>query len=150
MIRSLMGAFAIALLVSGAAQAKETKVTMSSLPAPVRETAMQQTKGDTILDIVREVEAGKTMYELETMRHGGTRDILIGADGTLLVVEEQVALKDLPAAVRTTVEKSAAQGKISRVEAVRQRGVLSYYEAQIKKGKKVSEIKVGPDGALKH
>lgn len=150
MIRTWMGAFAFALLVSGAAQAKETKVTMSSLPAPVRETAMQQTKGDTVLHIVKEVEAGKTVYELETKRHGTTRDIVIGADGTLLVVEEQVAMKDLPAAVRTTIEKSAAQGTVAGVEAVHERGVLSYYEARIKKGKKVSEIKVGPDGAPKH
>ena len=134
--------------VCGEPAKPETKLTLSSLPAAVRKTAEEQTKGATIRGISKEVAEGKTVYEIETKANGRNRDLIIGADGTLLVTEEQVPLTALPAPVRATLEKSAGKAKILLIETVTLRDSLAYYEAQVSAGGKRSEIKVGPAGNL--
>jgi len=131
-----------------AAEPKEARMTMKSLPEAVRKTAMVETKGATIVEITKEIDEGKTVYEVATKQNGRTRDIIIAEDGTLKVAEEQVEMAELPKVVKETFEKNTGKGKIIVVEAVHLSGKFAYYEAQVRTGKKVSELKVGLDGKL--
>ena len=68
-------------------------------PPAVLATADRETKGATVLGYASEVEAGKTQYEVETKINGHTRDLAIARDGSLIEVEEEVAMESLPPAV---------------------------------------------------
>ena len=78
--------------------------------------------------------------------HGHNRDVTIGADGSVLEIEEEVAIDSLPAAVRAGLLQLAGSGKITKVESLTKRGALVAYEAHVRTGTKRSEIQVGPDG----
>ena len=120
---------------------------LDSLPAAVRQTALEQTQGATIRGVSKEPgEDGATVYEVETRANGLTRDIIIGADGTLLISEQQVRLAALPRAVRNAILKGAGKKRIVLVESVTKGGTLVYYEAQLRSGKALSELKVDPAG----
>ncbi len=130
-------------------KAAEQSVTLKSLPAAVQQTARAEAIGATIRGITKEVgEDGKPVYEVEMKINGLTKDIIIAADGTLLISEQQVAMAALSPAVRATILKNAAKRRITMVESVSKGGTLAYYEAHVRSGKTLSEIKVGPDGKL--
>jgi uncharacterized membrane protein YkoI len=130
------------------AQAKEQRVTMDSLPAAVRKTVTEQSKGATMRGISTETEHGKTLYEVELTVNGHTRDVLIAADGSVSEVEEEIAVASLPAPVKVTLEQEAAPGKIVKVEAVTKGGKLAFYEARVQKDGKKTKVSVGADGKL--
>ncbi|HLJ87558.1 MAG TPA: hypothetical protein VKZ53_12100 [Candidatus Angelobacter sp.] len=126
--------------------AQEKKLKKSDLPAPVQKAADEQTQGATVLGYASEVEGGKVQYEVETMVSGHSRDVTMSSDGSVLEVEEQVALDSLPAAVREGLQKKAGAGKIAKVETLTKKNKLVAYEAQVLHGKKHSEVQVGPEG----
>ena len=127
--------------------AAETAVKMKDLPPAVQKTVAGQTRGARIKGMSKEIEKGKTMYEVETMVGGKSRDLLIDAAGALVSVEEPVAIDSLPPAAKAALEKLAAGGKIKGVESVT-KGHTVTYEAVIVKGLKKSEVVVAADGAL--
>jgi uncharacterized membrane protein YkoI len=141
-----------ALLLGGPALAAEKKaagpasIPLASLPPAVQATVHEQTKGAVIHNISKEIENGKTVYEIETKVGGRSRDMIVGADGALMVVESQVVLDSLPAPVRSTFLKSTGTGKIIVLESVTLKDSLVYYEAQIMTAGKRSEVKVDPTG----
>jgi hypothetical protein len=165
MRRSLvLWAFAAAFLTAGAVPAasqvarqeaskekggdSERSVKMSELPAAVRETVREQSRGAKIRGLSVETENGVTNYEVELKVNGHTRDVLIDPSGAVVAVEEQVALASLPAAVRTAVEQGARGGRVVLVESISKGGVVEAYEAHVRRGRKTVEIKVGPGGQL--
>lgn len=140
---------ACTLPLGGAAfgQNSGKRVKMSDLPAAVRKTVQEQTKGATIRGLSKEIEKGKTYYEVETTVNGKSRDVLIDPTGAMVEVEEEVTLDSVPAAARAAIQKSAGDGKILKVESVA-RGTSVTYEATVQKTGKKSEVKVKPDGSV--
>ncbi len=88
------------------------------------------------------------MYELELEIDGHNRDMMIDESGKILSVEEQVELKDLSAAVQSTIIKQAGKGKIAIIESLTEGGTLIGYEAVIKTGGKSREVKISHEGKL--
>jgi len=130
-----------------AAFAAETAVKMKDLPPAVQKTVAEQTKGARIKGMSKEVEKGITMYEIEIMVNGKSRDLLIDASGSLVSVEEPVAIDAIPPAAKAALEKLAAGGRIKGVESVTKGQTVSY-EAVIVKGMKKSEVVVAADGSI--
>jgi uncharacterized membrane protein YkoI len=137
---------ATCLLVFGNAQASEKKVKMKDLPKAVQKTVQEQSKGATVGGLSKEVEHGKTYYEVELKVNGHGKDILIDPSGAIVEVEEQVTMASLPAAVRTAIEAKAGKGRILKVESITKNNAVVAYEAQVNTAGKKSEIKVGPEG----
>jgi uncharacterized membrane protein YkoI len=137
----------IASVSLGVALAGETSVKMKDLPPSVRKAVEEQTKGTQIKGLSKEVEKGKTIYEVETTLNGKARDLLIDETGALVSVEEPVAIDAIPAAAKAAIVKLAAGGKIKGVESVT-KGQTVIYEAAIVKGLKKSEIVVAADGSI--
>lgn len=137
---------ATSLMVFGIAQASEKKVKMKDLPKAVQKTVEEQSQGATVSGLSKEVEHGKTYYEVELKVKGHGKDILIDAAGAIVEVEEEVAMASLPQAVKTAIEAKAGKGKIVKVESITKNNALVAYEAQVNTAGKKSEIKVGPDG----
>lgn len=124
----------------------EKKVERSALPPAVEKTIAAQTQGATIKGIASETEDGVFQYEVETMTGGHSRDLAIAKDGTLLEVEEEVAIDTLPAPVQSALSTRAAGAKITKVESLTKKDKLVAYEAATLKGAKKGEIQVGPNG----
>jgi len=133
-------------LALATASAAEKAVRMQDLPEAVRKTVQQQTQGAEVKGLSKETEHGKTFYEVETRVNGHGRDVLIDPAGKVVEVEEEVALDSIPAPVRAAIEKTAAGGKIKKVESVTKGGTVTYEAAVVKAGK-TSEIVVAPDGS---
>src|SRR5690242_10787811 len=87
-------------LFAALAWASETQEKLKDLPEPVRKTAQEQSKSATVHGYAKEIENGKTFYEVETKVNGKSRDILIDPTGAVVEVEEEVALDSIPPAAR--------------------------------------------------
>jgi hypothetical protein len=80
------------------------------------------------------------------MVNGHSRDVTIAPDGTVLEVEEQVEMAELPNPVRESLQSKAGSGKITKIESVTKGGKLVAYEAQVRRMGKHNEIQVDRDG----
>jgi uncharacterized membrane protein YkoI len=146
--KKILISLSLLFLLNLPAQAFEKKVKIKDLPQAVQKTVQEQSKGASVRGLAEETDDGKTFYELELRVKGHTKDVLIDADGFVVEIEEEVALATLPPAVKTAFQTYAGKGKIRLVESIMKNDTIIAYEAQIKTGRKHSEIKVDADGQL--
>lgn len=146
MEKTARSAFALAMCVI-AALGSEKPVKTKDLPPPVQRAIEEQTKGAKLKGVSKEVEGGKTFYEVETILNGRGRDLLFDSAGALVEIEEETPLDSIPGPAKAAIEKRAADGKIVKVE-ILTKGQTVTYEAAIAKGGKKSEIVVAADGSL--
>jgi uncharacterized membrane protein YkoI len=140
-----MAVVAVGLLAAGGA-AQEKKIKRSDLPAPVEKTVGEVSQGATIKEFSKEMENGKTTYEVEMAVNGDARDVEIDPNGTVVEIEEEVAMNALSAEVKEGLTAKAASAKIRKVESITKQGKIVAYEAKVEKDGKKSEIQVGPNG----
>jgi hypothetical protein len=145
-IRSINIIGMVGALMATSAIAQEKKIRRSDLPPAVEKTVATQSSGAAVKGFSKEMEKGQTYYEAEMIVNGHTKDILINATGTIVEVEEQVAMDALPAAVKSGLQAKAGKGKLVKVESITKKDNLVAYEAQVRNGSKKSEVQVGPDG----
>jgi uncharacterized membrane protein YkoI len=113
-IASTLAVAAVAL-VSGCATTKEAeeaeakkeeRVSLAQLSAPARATVERETAGGRIESIVKEIEEGKVIYDVEATVGGKHVEFAIAdADGAVLGTEIQIEFNELPEPVRAAVEK---------------------------------------------
>jgi uncharacterized membrane protein YkoI len=152
MRKEIVAGLAIAgLLAVNSALAQEKKLKQADLPGAVAATAARESKGTTVRGYTQEKENGQTVYEIELIVNGHSKDVQIDATGNVLEVEEQVELDKLPNEVKSSLLAKAGAGTIAKVESLTKKDKLVAYEAQVKNKGKKSEIQVGPMGeALDH
>ena len=136
------------LVINTQAQDSEKSVKMKDLPEAVQKTVREQSQGASIRGLAREIKDGKTFYEVELKVNGHTKDVLIDPSGAVVESEEEIAMEALPTVVKTAIEQHAGKGKIVMVESITRNGVIEAYEAEIKNGRKTSEVKVSPSGQV--
>jgi uncharacterized membrane protein YkoI len=134
------------LAVLGNAMAQEKKIERPDLPAAVEKTVAAQSKGATIRGFSKEMEKGKTTYEVQMTVNGHTKDLEVDESGVVIEVEEQVALEALPTEARIGLQARAGKGRITKVESITKKDRLVAYEAQVDTDGKKSEVQVGADG----
>jgi hypothetical protein len=127
--------------------AEETKVNFKDLPSAVQKTAKEQERnGATVRGYNKEVEKGKTFYEVETRVKGKSRDILMDESGSIVEVEQQVDISSVPGEAMEGLKREAGGAIIRTVEFVT-RGDKISYEAEIQKNGNKKEIAVNADGS---
>ena len=124
----------------------DVKVKMQELPPAVQKAAQEQLGKGTLAGVSKEVEHGRTFYEIETKVDGHTRDVLLDKTGALVSVEEESDIATIPEAARTALRKKAGAGKITKVEKVTAGSNVSYEAAILRNGRK-SEAAVNADGS---
>lgn len=142
----LVALAASGLLLAGVASAQEKKLKRSDLPPAVEKTVAAQSAGATIRGFSTEKEKGQTLYEVAMTVNGHSKDISMAADGSIVEIEEQVAIDSLSADVKAGLQAKAGKGKILKVESLTKKDKLVAYEAQVETNGKKSEVQVGPDG----
>ena len=137
---------ATGLLLAGSTSAQEKKIKRSDLPPAVEKTVAAESQGATIRGFSTEKEKGQTLYEAEMTVNGHSKDISMTADGSIVEIEEQVALDSLSPEVKAGLQAKAGKGKILKVESLTKKDKLVAYEAKVDTNGKKSEVQVGPDG----
>ncbi len=137
--------FASLTVVAGLAFAAKS-IAVKDLPAAVQKTVQEQSKGAEIKNIAKEKEKSGWQYEVETMLNGKHRDFHVAADGKLIVVEEEIAISDIPAVAKAAIEKKVGTGKLTMVETVTKDGTTMYEGIYTNKGGKKLEVLVKADG----
>ena len=132
-------------LAAGQATAKPKPV--PALPAAIETAFKTAYPKATIKAVHKEKYGGKDAYEIESLDGGKTRDIVYHLDGTVAVVEEEIAAADLPAPVLAAIKKDYPKATITRYERSMESGATSY-EVQLK-GVKDKSAEYTPDGKRK-
>src|SRR5712692_2897351 len=136
----------IVVAMVSAIQAQEKKIKREELPPAVEKTVAEQSRGATIRGFSTEIEKGNRLYEAELTVNGHGKDISMDEKGNIVEVEEQVSMDSLAPSVKEGLKKAAGTGTIGKIESITKNGKLVAYEAVVKRGRKLSEIQVGPEG----
>jgi uncharacterized membrane protein YkoI len=123
----------------------ENKVAIRDVPAAVQQAIKEYSRGSTLRGLTKENEGGKTVYEAELRVNGHSKDITFDGQGQVVSLEEETALEQIPEAARRAIQKAAGKAKIIMVEMVTEGGNTAY-EAQLKEGRRRSEVKVDASG----
>ena len=139
--------FALLLAATLPAAALEEKhISRKDLPPAVEKALASQPKDARYILFEREVEDGKTFYEVKLKTGGRARTLLFEPDGTLFEVEQEVPFESLPPAVKAGLSKQAGDRKMGLVLTITKRGKLVSYAAFVTRGKAKSEVRVSPEG----
>jgi hypothetical protein len=124
----------------------EKKLEKKDVPAAVLAAFTKAYPKATVKGYAKETEKGQTSYEVESMEGTIHRDVSYAADGKLLLTEESVEMKDVPAAVREALEKKFPKAKVGIAEKVMD-GKTVAYEFHVKTAAgKGAEVKFDPNG----
>jgi len=137
----VMGALLITPAMFGA-----DKLKIEDLPPAVQKAVKEQTQNATLGAISKEVEKGKTMYEVESKVNGKVHDLMIDSNGGVISVEDEVSLDSIPGPAKDAILKKVGTGKIKLVEKVTQGKVVSYEASYTGKSGKSAEVGVNADG----
>jgi hypothetical protein len=145
--RHKQAASALLAILAGAtsALAREQKISCTAVPAAVRTAFEKAFPKAEIRHCSREVEKGKTVYEIASVEGETRRDVSFHADGTVIVVEETIAFGSVPEPVRRVLNDRYPGGEIMRAEKIIRDGTVMY-EFGIKHGGKHMEIVLDPGG----
>jgi uncharacterized membrane protein YkoI len=133
------------VLLCGTVYGAEESITLEDLPSAVRTAAEAQSAGATVRGYSREVEDGMTHYEMELALNGRTRDVIFSADGSVVAVENEVTLAEVPEAAQSAIEAAVGSGQLESVETITENGTMSY-EAIVSRNGTESEVKVNAKG----
>src|SRR5260370_29699943 len=117
------------LLLAGTSSAQEKKIKRSDLPPAVEKTVAAQSTGATIKGFSTEKENGQTLYETEMTVNGHSKDISMTADGSIVEIEEQLALDSLSPEVKAGLQPKASKGKILKVQSLTKKDKLLAHHA---------------------
>ena len=124
----------------------ETKVMKKDVPAPVLAAFAKAYPHATVKGYAKEMKNGNSVYEVESMEGATHLDVSFAADGKLLVVEESMAMKDVPAVVQQALEKKYPKAKVSLAEKVMEGNTVAYeFHVTTAKGKE-AEVKFDAKG----
>ena len=124
------------------------RVSLAQLSAPARATVEKLTAGGKVDMIDKEVEKGKTVYDVEATVDGKHVEYLIAdADGAVLGTETSIEFSELPVAVRAAAEKyfGSATG-LKPMKGVE--GGETTYEIEGTKNGKTATVTFDPMGKL--
>jgi len=140
---------AVASFAVGCASLKsgrEVEVTLADLSEPARATVKKETAGGKVDKITREVEHGKTVYDVEATVGGKHMEYLIeAADGKILGTEVPMEFSQLPKPVRAAAQKYFGTTSGLTIMKGVEFGETSYEIEGPRNGKKV-EVTFDPNG----
>jgi hypothetical protein len=140
------------VLFAGPAFGAETKISESEVPQPVLDAVAKKYPAAKRVGFEREVEHGKTVYEVKVLVGARKIDLDVSADGKLTSEEEELAYDAVPTAVRTTLSASPKYGTwtVKKAEKVvhAERPDAPEYELAVTNGRSKAELVFAADGKL--
>ena len=153
-MKTIVRCIACAALLAAIAQvamAEDEKVEADKLPQKVKDTLKTRWSSAKITTATKTMENGAVVYDIEMTQDGKKREADIKEDGTIVNFENEIAIKDLPAAVAAAVKAKHPDATVK--EAMETlvikdgKDVVDEYEVLIVTGdNKEVELTVSPDG----
>ena len=131
--------------VDGEGTLVDEQVFLEELSGPVQKTITHESAGQTIAEIDKSVDDDLTSYEVQETRAGVTRSFVVDGDGILL--QTQVFLTELPAAVRQTIQKQASGATLGDINRSNDDDTVNY-TAEVTKNGNTREFTVDAQGKL--
>jgi hypothetical protein len=125
-IRSLVLAGAAASLAVSGISAQGSAKPKVTLPSAVESAFKRAYPSAVVKNVQHETEDGQEQYEIESTNNGRELDVNYKPDGTLLVVEEQIAAADVPAAVTAAITKRYPGATLTTCERATEGKSVSY------------------------
>jgi len=127
------------------------KIAPDKLPKAVLDAIKGRFPDAEITSAEKEIEDGKVVYDIELKSKGKKYEMDIEEKGTVLQIEKEVAVKDLPEAVTKAIEARYPKSKIKEVMEVNdvkdKKETPAHYEVVIETAdKKEKELEVSLDG----
>ena len=157
----------VAVLAVGLAAAAGCNESAKRVPLPTAaaDAVLKAFPGAKVGAAEREVEDGVEVFEVEFGEGAAETEVEVTADGTIVSVETEIAMKDVPEAAAAAITKAAEGATIEEVtkEEIRaevrkdDKGVARLvvldtpkivYEAELVKGDQEGEIAVAADGSV--
>ena len=133
------GALVVFLVGASSVSAQEQEISCDDVPRAVRAAFEKAYPKAAVNACAEEVEGGETVYEIASREGGTGRDVLFEADGGLILVEETVAVGDVPDPVQQAVHKMYPDGVITLAEKI-MRDATVLYEFRVKDQDSLEEI----------
>ena len=130
-----------------AAAEESDKIEISQLPKPVADAIKKKYAKAELKAAEKGDEDGKTVYEVSLKNGKDNMDVTLNPQGKILLVEKEVAEKDLPKAVLAAAKAKHPQGAIKLCEELWKDDKLSGYEVTIEMpDKKTAEVEFDAAG----
>ena len=133
-------------LLVAATRADDGAIPLSQVPKAVLATFKARFPDAVVKAAYKEVEEGKTTYEIESLRKGLSIDAVLTPNGQFVSISKEIALGKVPAAVVAAVRAKYPKSQIEEASEETEDGE-TYLELIVKKanGKKVT-ISIDDDG----
>jgi len=109
----LIAGATLAMLVTLAVA--QEKLDASKLPPKVSEAVKARFPGATITQVTKETENGEVVYDIEMTKDGKKHEMDCKEDGTLVDIQNEIAVKDLPPAAVTSIKSKYPNCTIKEV-----------------------------------
>ena len=145
---------AAALLLSVAvARGQEENVPLDKVPRPVMEAVKARFANAQVTGASKETEKGKVTYEVTIKDRGQNTDVTVTPQGEILLIEKEIAARDLPRAAARAMEGKYPRATYKIVEEIvkveKKQERLAYYEVLlVTAGKDTLEVLVTADGKI--
>ncbi len=110
-----LAAFSLMTLI---ARADEKAISVGDLPAAVKKAIKKKFPKAEIEKASKEVEDGKTTYEVLLEIEDKPVDVAFKTDGTILEIEKEISFTQLPAKVKQAFKAKYPGAKVEKVEEV--------------------------------
>jgi uncharacterized membrane protein YkoI len=147
------GTVAALLVLVAVAHGDEEKVALDKLPKVVMEAVKARFKDATATGASTETENGKLVYEVTIQHMGHKIDVTLIPEGEILMIEREIAAKNLPRAVAKTLEDKYPKATYKIVEEIikvaKKEEKLAYYEVLlVTADNKALEVQVTAEGKV--
>jgi uncharacterized membrane protein YkoI len=112
--------------LSSALGGDEEKIPLEKLPPAVTDAVKVKYPGAEFTGAEKEQEYGGTVYEVDFKHQGQKYEAELKPDGTLIAVDREIQVSDLPAAVAGAVKKRWPRATLKDAEEVTKGDALSY------------------------
>ena len=93
----------------------QEKVDPSKLPPKVADALKARFPGAMITQVTKEMENGEVVYDIEMTKDGKKHEMDCKEDGTIVDIQNEIAVKDLPAAAVNAIKAKYPNSTIKEV-----------------------------------
>jgi uncharacterized membrane protein YkoI len=159
MMRGVIAGFGVStgvglILLAAVARADDKdpkKVPLDKVPKKVMDAMKARFPGAKLTSVEKETEGGKVVYDIELTHKGRRYEMDIQEDGTVMEIEKEITLKDVPKAVTQALKAKYPKATIKEVMEVNKvkgkKETPDHYEVTLEMpDKKTMEVTVSLDG----
>lgn len=143
----------VVLVLVAVAHAQEENVPLDQVPRPIVEAVKARFKNAEVTGAAKETERGEVVYEVTIKDKGRKIDVTLSPQGEILLIEKQIATRDLPRAAARTLEGKYPRATYEIIEEIvkveKKQEKLDYYEVLlVTAGKDMLEVQVTAEGKI--